>query len=81
MKRVKYDPNLPTILGGERMVKGTKLSQEALGGLIRTAAKPYAIEAMVMESDEHQTYQLSNGTLLRIWKRTGEVQTGDTTNR
>ena len=81
MKRVRFDPKLPTISGGARQMKGKKLSQETLDGLIRAAAKPHAIEAMLMESDEHQTYQLSNGTLLRIWKRTGEVQTGDTTNR
>ena len=62
-------------------MKGKKLSQETLDGLIRAATKPHAIEEMVMESSEHQTYRLDDGRLLRIWKATGKVQIGDTTNK
>jgi hypothetical protein len=79
VKRVKYDPKLPTIPGGER--QGSSLSQKQLDTIIRKAAAPCAIQEMIGDDHATQPYLLSDGRMLRIWKATGECHIGCTTNK
>lgn len=72
MKQVPYNPKLKTIEAGPRMVRPL-LSQDDLDARIRMAAKPEAVEDMTNETPTYQYYSLSNGAVLRINKRTGEV--------
>jgi hypothetical protein len=82
LKRVKYDPSLPTLNGGGRLTPGGKhregssactgipTIQAQIDQLIRAAAGNHAVEEMVAETKLTQTYQLDDGSLLRINKRT-----------
>lgn len=93
MKRVKYDKNLPVIPAGNRQVtkhpeettgKPTPvapLSQEELDVIINAVAGPAAVEKMIREDAIAQDYLLSDGRMLRIWKKTGECHVGCTTNK
>ena len=76
MKRVPFDPSIPTVKGGERQVQ--HLAQSALDEIIRKAAEPAAIEELVRDLPTKQIYSLSDGRLLTVWKTTGEVQIGCT---
>jgi hypothetical protein len=92
MKRVPYDPSLPTLRGGGRLTTpggkhrvgssactGIPTIQDQIDNLIRAAARPHAVEAMVRETAITQTYQLDDGSLLRINKRTMQIKRGGTT--
>jgi len=58
-----------------------RLTQTELDDRIRAAARPATVEEIVNETPTKQMYQLSDGRLLTVWKATGKVQVGDTTNR
>ncbi|MFZ1972383.1 MAG: hypothetical protein WAU89_06025 [Candidatus Acidiferrales bacterium] len=73
MKKVKYDPTLPTLNGAGCMTGGLPTIQSQIDDLIRATAKPHAVEGMVRETAATQTYQLSDGSLLRISKRTMKI--------
>jgi hypothetical protein len=75
MRRVKFDPKLPTVSGGQRQVK---LTQAELDSKVRAAAVPAAVESLVRETATYWQYQLSDGRLLKIIKSTGECLVGDT---
>lgn len=55
-----------------------KLTQAELDAKIRSAAAPHAVEEKVGETAKTQTYVLSNGAILRIWKADGHCQIGCT---
>lgn len=73
MKKVKYDPNLTTIPGGERQHGLPKLTQKQLDKAIRKAKGRHAVEAMIADKPGWQDYVLDNGTVLRVFKYTGTV--------
>ena len=51
----------------------TKLTQEQLDRIIRRAAGKHAVEGLVLETPAFQRYELDNGALLTVRKRTGAV--------
>jgi len=58
------------------------LTQTELDEYIRKALPAdCAVEELVNETKSTQMYQLSDGRFLKVWKATGKVQIGDTTNR
>ena len=75
MKRVKWDPALPTLNGSGKMTDGVlPLWKEQLDDLVRAAAKPHAVDEIVNETSTTITYGLSDGqTLLKVWKKTGRI--------
>lgn len=50
-----------------------QLSQEQLDRIVRCAAGKHAIESLVLETPAFQRYELDNGALLTVRKRTGAV--------
>lgn len=71
MKRVKYDPKLPTLPSGARQVP---LTQKQLDALIRKAKGDHAVEELLQDTAARQDYVLDNGSVLRINKFTGVVE-------
>lgn len=88
MRRVRFDPSLPTLNGGGRLTTpggkhregssactGIPTIQQQIDNLIRAAASPHAVEGMVRETAATQTYQLDDGSMLQINKRTMQIKT------
>lgn len=74
---VKFDPNIPTLAGDTTQHVNAQcsgsLSQDHLDDILRKKAAPHAIEDMIKETNTAQWYRLSNGTLLKIIKGTGQT--------
>lgn len=74
MKKVKWDPKLPTLNGFGRMtVPNTITIQAQIDQLIKDAAGTHAVVEMVAETKITQTYQLDDGSRLKINLRTMAV--------
>lgn len=65
MKKVKYDPKLLTLPGGERQGL-PKLTQKQLDAAIRKAKGKHAVVAMIADTKGWQDYVLDDGTVLQI---------------
>ena len=72
MKKVKYNPKLLTISGGERQGL-PKLTQAKLDKAVRNAKGKHAVQEMIADTKGWQDYVLDDGTVLRVFKYTGTV--------
>ncbi|MGA8409980.1 MAG: hypothetical protein WB680_22605 [Candidatus Acidiferrales bacterium] len=70
MKKIKYDPKLPTLGGDGCLDGGLPTFQQQADEALRAAAKPHAIEALVRKTKFKQTYRIDDGSLLQIDLRT-----------
>lgn len=74
MKRVRFDPALPTVDGAGRMSEGLpKLTQKQLDAAIRKAKGRHAVEQMISDTPGWQDYLLDDRRVLRVYKYTGTV--------
>lgn len=74
MKKVPYDPKLPTIPAGQRQV-AKPLSQKQLDAIIRKVKGDHAIEELVHDGQYSQVYMLDDGRHLYINKYSGKTRT------